>query len=156
MKKIFSSPLDLLNKVEKDKTNLKNALLQWDKIGIQESLFNFSVGSYHLVDWVKTYYPNLESKVYYLLNNDKYIGACRDLCNASKHVVLDVTKGGYSKYPPVVSDVDQSPTYSLANISLPSYRLKIQFNDGDRIAAEEVIQKAFDAWKKFFDDNSVK
>lgn len=155
MKKIFSSPLELLNKVEKDKTNLETALLRWDETGIQESLFNFSVGSYHLVDWVKTYYPNLESKVYNLLNNDKYLGACRDLCNASKHVELDVTKGGYSKYPPVVSDIDQSPTGSTV-VSFPGYRLKIQFNDGDRVAAEEVIQKAFDAWKKFFTDNGIK
>lgn len=155
MKKIFSSPVDLLKKVEKDKKNLEQALLVWNEAEIQDSLFNFSVSCYHLVDWVKAYYPNLKPKVHDLLNNNKYVNACRDLCNASKHVELDVTKGAYSKHPPVINDVEQSATGSTVASPLPSYRLKIQFKDGDRLAAEEVIQNAFDAWKKFFCDNGI-
>lgn len=155
MKKIFSSPVDLLQKVKKDKEKLELALLNWDEIQIQETLFNFSVSSYHLVDWVKVYYPSLKSHVYALLNNNKYIGACRDLCNASKHVELDLTAGAYGNHPPVICDVDQSPTGSTVASSFPSYRLKIQFKDGNSIATEELIQKAFDGWEKFFDDHKI-
>lgn len=155
MEKIFTSPIDLLKKAEKDKERLEESLLIWDEVTIRESLFNFTVSCYHLVDWIKVYCPKLESKVYELLNNNKYIGACRDLCNASKHVKLDLERGPYVKYPPVVSDVEQSATGSMIASQLPNYRLKIQFEDGERLAAEEVIENAMKAWKRFFDENGI-
>jgi len=102
MNNIFSSPIDLLKKVEKDKAKLESALFFWNEDEVRESLFDFAVGSYHLIDWVKVYKPELQSKVYDLLNNNKYIAACRDLCNASKHVELEISEGAYKKHPPVV------------------------------------------------------
>ena len=155
LERIFSSPVELLDKVEKDKKALEKALASCDDDEILEALFNFSVGCYHLVDWVKAYHPALKKKVYKLLNQNKYIRACRDLCNASKHINIDLQSRAYKDHPAVINDVEQSATGSTIASPVPPYRLKIQFEDGERSKAENVIEQAFEAWKTFFHENNI-
>lgn len=156
LQNIFSSPMDLLRKVENDKVTLEKCLVGFDEEAIREALFNFVVGCYHLVDWVKAYHPNLESDVYKLLNENKYLGACRDLCNASKHVLIDLNREINKKHPPLLTDVELSATGSMASSGIPEFKVKVQFGDGDRIPLEELIANVMSAWKTFFNGNNLK
>jgi len=156
LQNIFSSPLDLLKKVENDKVTLEKCLVGFDEKAIREALFNFVVGCYHLVDWVKAYHPNFKTDVYDLLNKNKYIGACRDLCNASKHVMIDLNKEPNITYPPVLSDVAHSATGSITSSGISEFRVKLQFGDGDRIPLEELIVKVISAWEIFFNDKRLR
>ncbi len=135
---------------------MERSLGKFDEKAIREALFNFVVGCYHLVDWVKVYHPKLKPKVFSLLNQNKYLRACRDLCNASKHVNLDITRGSYEKYPPVLSDVEHSATGQTSPSGIAKFRVKLQFADGDRIPIEEFITKVMEEWKKFFNDKGIK
>ncbi len=135
-------------------TALLDALEVWDEIRIQDNLFNFSVSVYHLVDWVKEYYPNLKDAVYDWLNTHEELRAFRDLANASKHVSLTVDKGPYENYPPVVEDVEASATsFDVAMLTGPPYRLKVQLENGARLTINELADKAIQAWDEFFNVN---
>lgn len=156
LQNIFSSPIDLLKKVEADKITLQKCLVDFDEKAIRETLFNFVVGCYHLADWIKAFYPNLESDVYNLLNQNKYLGACRDLCNASKHVKLDINKGAYTVYPPVLSDVAYSATGNVSSSGITEFKVKLQFDSGDRIRLEKFMAQVMSTWEKFFNDKDIK
>ena len=108
-----------------------------------------------LVDWVKAFHLKIKNDVYKLLDNDQYIGACRDIAYASKHISLNLQSRAYKNNPPVVSDVESSATHSASPSSIPSYRLKIQFKNGNRLVVEDVANKAIDSWDKFFKDKGI-
>ena len=155
MQNIFSSPVDLMRKVEKDKVSLEKSMAVSDEVAIRESLFNFVVGAYHLVDWIKIYYPSLEQEVYNLLSKNKYLSACRDLCNASKHVKLELNKGSYKIHPPVLGDVEYSPTGAISPSGISEFKVKVEFNDGYRIPVENLMEQVITAWKKFFEEKGI-
>lgn len=172
---IYVSPVDLLDKARRDGQSLTQALSIRDESAVRDSLFNFAISTYHLRDWIKAFRPELKEKVSYLLNNSDSLMACRDLCNASKHVTLDLDNGSYFRYPPTVDDVSISATArtSLPNMmgvlaqaanediaptSQPSestWRLKIQLKNGRRIAAEDLVSEAISSWEPFFSDNHI-
>jgi hypothetical protein len=155
LENIFDSPAQLLQKVERDKDKLLTALEECDLQEIRFAVFDFSVGAYHIVDWIKSFHPELKSSAYSLLNSNRCVGACRDLCNASKHVKLAVEKPPYNKYLPVLADVEASAIPSV-ELALPStFRLKLQFADGDRIPMEDVATEAYRAWYAFFAQHGI-
>lgn len=152
--KIFDSPTQLLDKTEREKEVLLSALATWNESEIRNAVFNFSVSAYHIVDWVKAFYPKLEEAAYSLLNNNHHVGACRDLCNASKHISLKLETGSYKDYPPVVRDVEASATGNTT-VALSSFRLKVQFSNGLRILMEDVAVEACKAWQEFFRQHGI-
>ncbi|MBB5459013.1 hypothetical protein [Paraburkholderia sp. Cpub6] len=150
---IYDSPVKLLEKAERDGAALTQALSNCDESAVHDSLFNFAITAYHLVDWVKTLRPEVDiSKVSDLLEGSECLRACRDLCNASKHIDL-------TKYPPTAQDVRFSATAatSISNTSAsqPPWRLKIQMKDGHTIRADDLVSDVIDAWKTFFADNHI-
>ena len=130
---------------------------------MRDSLFDFAVSAYHITDWIKAYRPELTAAVYGLLDASDSIGACRDLCNASKHVVLILDRGPYLNHPPVVDAVTISATAKTTLVlgpdvgteSSPAWRLKIQLKNDRRVAAEDLVAEAINVWKKFFADHRV-
>ena len=157
LQNIYTSPHDLLKKVQREKAVLLHALGSYDQPRSTDLLFNFAVGCYHLVDWVKAFRPDLKDDVYTLLNNNMYLSACRDIANASKHVTLNLTQGAYKFYPPVLSSVETSATdhgvykSALSNQdTVPPIRVKVQFQKGAKITVQEVVTKAVKAWEDFF------
>lgn len=169
---IYASPVDLLDKARRDGRALTQALSICDESAVRDSLFNFAISAYHLWDWIKAYRPELEGTVTALLHSSDSLGACRDLCNASKHVILTLDSGPYKKHPPVVDAISISATArtSLPDVkdvlrqagskgtaptSQPSWRLKIQMKNGCRIAAEDIVSEAIGVWEKFFADNLI-
>lgn len=169
---IYASPVDLLDKARRDGGALAEALSVCDESAVRDSLFDFAISAYHLWDWIKAYRPELEGAVTALLDTSDSLGACRDLCNASKHVILTLDRGPYLKHPPVVEAVTISATakaslpevgdvlgragnQSTAPASRPPWRLKIQMKNGRRIAAEDLVAETIGVWEKFFVDNHI-
>lgn len=157
LQNIYTSPHDLLKKVQREKTELLDAMGSYDQPRSTDLLFNFAVGCYHIADWVKAFRPDLKDDVYALLNNNMYLAACRDIANASKHVTLNLTQGAYKSYPPVLSAVETSATdhsvfkSSLSNRdTVPPFRVKVQFQAGARLTVEEIATNAVNAWEDFF------
>jgi hypothetical protein len=171
---IYDSPVDLLDKARRDGQALTQALSNCDKSAVQDSLFNFAISTYHLWDWIKAFNPELKDAVNALLDDSASLQACRDLCNASKHINL-ISNRSHKKqnrqYPLVVEDVDYSATArtSLPNMkgvptkaanqdidpAQPSWRLKIQMRTGQRFPAEDLVSDALSVWEKFFAEKHI-
>ena len=149
---IYSSPAQLLEKAEKDGAALVSALRRYDEAAVRDALFNFAVTAYHICDWVKAYRPDLAATN--PLDLHESLRACRDLANASKHVVLTQTQGPYLRHPPIVQEVAMSAPPFVADRAV-SWRLKIQL-PGRRIPTEELVREALEAWKQYFTDHSIK
>lgn len=169
---IYTSPVQLLNKARRDGQALIDSLSICDESAVRDSLFNFAISAYHLWDWIKAYHPDLKKAVTALLNGSDYLRACRDLCNASKHVILISDQGAYRKHSSVVDAVSISATAttSLPDMkdvlgraenqgapptSQPSWRLKIQMQNGDRIAVEVLVSEVISVWERFFVENHI-
>jgi hypothetical protein len=156
---IFDNPAKLLGKVEREGVALTEALSDCNESAVHDLLFNFSIGAYHLIDWVKAFRPDLDqgqaSKVYALLNGSEALGACRDLANASKHIVLDRYKEGHG---PKIQEIRRSATAATSTPNTlplqPQWRLKIKL-PSRTIAVEDWVQEVIEEWRKFFDDNRI-
>src|SRR5471032_2940588 len=98
-------------------------------------------------DWANAFHPDLEPAVSALLNDSDSLKACRDLCDASKHVtptwkcplVVHVvtassTAATSAQYEGAIGTSGQ-PRYCPP--SQPPLRLKFEIN-GRTIAAEEL------------------
>jgi hypothetical protein len=166
---IYVSPVQLLDKARRDGQTLTQALSICDESAVRDSLFNFAISAYHLCDWVKAFRPKLKGKVTALLDGSNSLRACRDLCNASKHIILTLDRGAYLTHPPLVDAVSISATAGTSlpdrkevsgqapnqGIVLTPWRLKIQMKDGPRIAAEDLVSEAVSVWETFFTDNHI-
>ncbi|MCI0558489.1 MAG: hypothetical protein MN733_08340 [Nitrososphaera sp.] len=152
LKCIYSGPRQLLEKAKLDEQSLRKALEQGDESSVRENLFNLVVTTYHIVDWVKSYHSDLKNEVYTHLESCEALRACRDLCNASKHVQISLEHRAYQQHPPVVEEVVVSATVAtvLSPLSSPSWRLKVQLTSGQRLPAEDLAHKAIGAWEEFF------
>lgn len=155
LQRIFDSPIQLLKKTERDKDVLLGALESGDPHRIANAVFDFSVGAYHLVDWVKALHPELEGDVYALLESNPNIGACRDLCNACKHVFLDIERHSYKTHPPKISEVGESVVPNTFVASAPRTVLKVQFQNGDRRLVKDVAINACEVWQGFFNRHGL-
>lgn len=173
--KLFSSPVQLLDKARRDGESLMKVLADCDEVSVRDYIFNFSVSAYHICDWVKKFKPELGGAVNDLLNNSYAIGACRDLCNASKHVGLDLDTPSYQKYPPKVQDVDISARAAVAIPDLMEglcpakpqeqaalvppnrkWRLKVQLKNGRRMSGEELVSETLAEWDDFFQKHDIR
>jgi hypothetical protein len=106
--KLYTSPGEILAKARRDRDALMDAVASGDEIRVRDKLFDFSVTAYHVVDWVKTLYPHLESPVYVHLDSTPALAACRDIANSHKHHTLNLQSAAYRNFPPVVDDLDYS------------------------------------------------
>ena len=159
---LYSSPTELLQKAERDRDALRNAMRIGDSQSMLDKVFDFSVTVYHIVDWVQAMRPDLKTAVYGLLNSDPALQGCRDIANANKHFFLDVETGPYKKYPPVVERVEYSlgglgetvsaleAVESLARESTSSIqKVKVQYESGARLRFEDLADQAVSAWQTF-------
>lgn len=159
---LYSSPRDLFEKIEREGQELVAALGKYDEQRIRDLVFNFSVGCYHLVDWVKVLYPTLEGDVYALLNGNPYLKLCRDIANASKHYEVDPNSPAYKRYPPVLADLDLSATdHDIYKIDfpqaedIPPFRVKLHSLDGSRTSLDEFVRESIKAWKEFLSAQDI-
>ena len=141
----YGGSAGLLAKVRRDHDELIDALLRGDEQGARDALFNFAITAYHIKDWIVAQQPHLQDKVHKLIDGDEAIGACRDICNFSKHVIFNLKKGGYR--PPVLDDVAMSAVEAPAPVV---WRLKIELNNGLDYRAEDWAAAVIETWEAFF------
>jgi len=156
---IYSRPSDLLAKAEQDGAELIAAVAAQDKPRARVALFNFAVTAYHVWDWTKAVRPDLEGKRPHPLAQYTSLAICRDLANASKHAVLQVTKGAYKRYPPVVQDfvVSVAPSPAAVEPGVGSrWRMKVQLKAGRRFTVEELVSETIRDWRQYFIANGIK
>jgi hypothetical protein len=162
---LYSGPADLLDKARRDRDALRDAATSGDETILQDKLFDFSVTAYHIVDWMKSFHPELEVATYTWLNSEPSLQACRDIANSHKHHALDVAHGAYRRFPPVVEHLDYS-LGAVASVQMsadvlgaesseelggrPQRHLKVQFVSGPRSRVEEIADDAVAAWERFF------
>jgi hypothetical protein len=160
-----------LSKARSDGALLVSALRDQDEEAVRGALFNFAVTTYHVWDWVKTYRADLDADATNPLRKHEALKACRDLGNASKHASLDLAGGPYRKHPPVVQDVTVSATARTtfdeakrlvevvtagpAQVASGGWRLKVQLQSGRRLAVEDLVREALDAWEQYFAQHSI-
>ena len=168
--KLYSGPADLLAKVRRDRDALLLAVEAEDETALRDKLFDFSVTAYHVVDWVKSFHPDLERAVYSHLDSEPSLQACRDLANLSKHFELNPLSGAYRNHPPSIGDVDHTiPAATVASMSpvegveakrivytASTWRpLKVVFVAGQRVRVEEIATQAVSAWERFFAQHGI-
>lgn len=156
LKDMYQGPRDLLEKAKRDRETLTRELANWDCKTVPDSVFNFSVTVYHVLDWVKSYHPALEEAAYKCLDSHEDLGVFRDLSNASKHVELDMESWAYKNHPPVLHGADSSATSeTVVRAGGAKCRLKVQSNNGTRLAVEEWASRAVTTWEEFFACNRL-
>ncbi len=152
---MYSTPSELLGKARQDGAALVSALSAKDEASVRSALFNFAVTTYHVWDWIKVYRPDLNTPVTHALGLHESLRVCRDLANASQHITIDLERTDYVKHPPTTTEVVVSvmPAHLSASAG-PWWRLKIQL-PYRRVAAEDFVAEALDAWEQYFVKNSV-
>lgn len=157
---INKSPRQLLEKATREKALLFAALKKCDEQETADSLFNFTVTTYHVRDWLIRSHKALESEINAAVGGSEALRACRDLANASKHVELDGPP--YKTHPPIVSSANHSISSSTQWASLVKFlgvilgtenrrwRLKVTYDDGHRVRMEDIATEALEAWHDFF------
>ena len=167
--KLYSGPGDLLAKVRRDRDALLLAVEAEDETSLRDKLFDFSVTAYHVVDWVRSFHPNLEEAVYSHLDSEPSLQACRDLANSSKHFALNPLSSAYRNHPPSIDAVDHtipvSTAGSISSLGVDTKRvvsvsstwrpLKVAFVAGQRVRVEEIATEAVSAWERFFAQHGI-
>jgi hypothetical protein len=170
--RIYSSPGQLLEKAYHDQAILLRSLECGDELLLREALFNFCVTTYHIWDWVKAYRDDLRQPVSSLLDDSEALRACRDLCNASKHVKLSLQSRAYRDHPPVIEEVTMSvvgtttpagideflgnfPENENSPLPAPPWRLKVQLKSRRRVPMEQLAEEAVQTWRRFFKEHEV-
>lgn len=168
MGKLFESPLELLDKAKREKKRLTDALEQNNVEQICDSVFNFAVTAYHIKDWLSEHHPELQSILSQAIKDSDALSACRDLCNGSKHAKLDLERWSNKATPPITVDLGVSLTAvtasAMPNAGLTSligtlppgeWSLKIQLENGRRLAVINLAEEAIRDWDSFFERHQL-
>ena len=153
----FSKPIDLLDKLRRDKTRLQTAVTSCDMQQIADDLFNFSNTAYCIKDWLK---KNSNGKfsdrdVEAHVKAHSVLDACRDICNANKHYTVN--------YVPITEDVyvsasgassmavpGQSTGFSLEASTTPEFKVKVLLKDGSKFEVINFADQVVSRWEEFF------
>lgn len=159
----FSSPHDLLAKLQRDYTRLSDAVSTGDKEKIADCVFDFSNTGYSLKDWLK---KNTNTK-FSGADVDKYVkenpalDACRDICNSNKHYLITkyipLAKNVYASVAETTSVSFSMPGSGVALESEPNqpFKVKVLLSDGTKFEVLDFGQRVIDAWDAFISANGV-
>jgi hypothetical protein len=116
-----------------------------------DDILSFFIHCYHLYDWIKRSYPNLEKKLLSFRKDNNEIGCCRDLCNGFKHKNMDS--------PSFSSDLRGMFTYDYLsekdkNPNVPIFLFNI---DGKlvRYNAYELVERVYLLSENFIKTNII-
>ncbi|MBD2455523.1 hypothetical protein H6G80_15720 [Nostoc sp. FACHB-87] len=87
----YKSARELFGKVYRDKDKLHESVSSQDQDRIADAVFNFAVTAYHVKDWLKQEAAKTftDEDVEDYVSSCEVLNICRDLCNGSKHRVLN-------------------------------------------------------------------
>ncbi len=147
----FTSPSDLLAKVERDLTRLASAIAGQDRERVADALYDFSVSVTSVKDWLKEH-PSPSYKaadVENLVAGSVALSSFKDIANSNKHRFI-------TRYKPTTDEATLSamPVYTVGPTSVSNtphaiFRAKIIRVDGTRLEATALARAAVDEWRAF-------
>lgn len=144
----FDKTRDLFEKMSRDAILLEETVSG-------DRAFNFIITSFHIKDWIKNDPSVPQSAKHDLtsIQDNKYFKICRDLANASKHMVI-------TKYQPSSTDTSSSQGYGVGRYGKGAYgigeeNIKITHSDGSVISILELKDKMMSLWTDFFSKHGI-
>jgi len=111
--------------------------------------FNFVITSFHLKDWVEQDPSVSQSAKADLdkISNNKYFQICRDLANASKHMVI-------TRYKPSTANASSNQGWNIGRYGKGIYgegeeSIMITHSDGSTVSILELKDNMISLWKDF-------
>ena len=139
----FEKARDLFEKMDRDAESLEKAVSG-------DTSFNFVITAFHLKDWVEQdpSVPQSAKDDLGRIHGNRYFQICRDLANASKHMVI-------TKYQPSAADTLSSQGYGVGRFGKGAYgvgeeSIKITHSDGSVITILELKDEMMSLWTDFF------
>jgi len=153
----FTSPQDILGKVERDLNDLDSAIAAQDQGLICDALCDFSVSITSVKDWLKAHSSSSYTlkQVEVLVAGSEALSSFRDIAKANKHRLI-------TRYTPTTDETLVSIPSVLfaspdAGLGLPKQpiRIKIIRTDGARLDAGALARTAFEELKVFMTNHGV-
>jgi hypothetical protein len=139
----FKKARDLFDKMIRDADALEDTVSG-------DRAFNFVITAFHLKEWVEQDHSVPQSVKDDLgkISNNKYFQICRDLANASKHMVI-------TRYQPSTADASSIQGWNVGRYGKGPYGvgeegIKITHSDGSVISIIELKDNVVWLWKDFF------
>lgn len=123
----------------------------------QDDLYSFFINCYHLKDWIEKDDSIIctKSDLESFLAKNEYLKLCADLCNSSKHLVLN-TKGRSQKSPRVGMPeiytsvgIDSKTLEVIPDLLRTRYRFYVETDDHEYLDALELASECINAWVNF-------
>ena len=151
----FGNASALLEKVRRDEDRLYKAIISQDSNSISDSLFNFAVTAYHIKDWLKN---ESIGGVERHINSDPMLRLCADLCNGSKHKILNSAR---EVDDPAQSINNSELTCDMTSITADStipingHTLRIELASGKQVEILDFASKVLNSWEVFFKEQKL-
>ena len=138
----FEKARDLFDKMIRDARALEKAVSG-------DRAFNFVITALHLKDWIEQD-PSVSKSAkddIDVIQRNRYFQICRDLANASKHMVI-------TKYTPSTADASSKQGWNVGRYGKGQYgvgeeSIKIIHTDGTVVSILELKDEIICIWKNF-------
>jgi len=146
----MTKPGDILAKLDRERTRLREAVASGTDSEIGDCTFNFAVTGYHIAEWVRGHNSSLKPAVDGFLRGITELQACRDICNASKHFQI-------TRYVPDTADVYHSapPPRASENDEDAHKRIKVLMSDGTKFELLSFADAVVSKWENFFQQHGL-
>ena len=146
----LKTPRDMLSKLHRERTRL-------DEEVNPDNLFNFVVTGYHIKDWIKNdpSVPQAAKDDLASIRSNPFLGACRDVANASKHFTLDKGYKGQVAAKTSATSGWGIGGYGKGPYGVGEYSIVVVLTDGQRFDARELAQGVIGLWEAFFAKHSL-
>ena len=151
----FGKSKNLLEKVKRDQNTLYDAIISQDPDCISDAVFNFAVTGYHIKDWLKS---EGVSGVEEHINNNPMLRLCADLCNGSKHQLLNSPR---EIADPVTSINNSELTCDMttitcdATIPINGHTVRMHLTSGREVEILDFANQVVGSWESFFSANNI-
>jgi len=144
----FKKARDLFDKMIRDADALQETVSG-------DRAFNFVITAFHLKEWVEQdpSVPQSAKDNLVKISKNRYFQICRDLANASKHMVI-------TRYQPSTADTSSNKGWNVGRYGKGPYgvgeeSIKITHSDGSMISILELKDNMILLWKDFFQRNTL-
>ncbi len=154
----FRNPHDLLEKAKREQSHLVRALGNQDLREIADTVFNFVITAYHVKDWLKKEgsCSFTAQDVEHYVANEPCLKICRDICNGSKHRILDRGQGSnISKMVDLPLMVDTEAITAASSIPINAETPHIELQDGRNLEILAFVNEVIAAWNTFFQNHGL-
>lgn len=149
----LKNSLDVYKKLERDRENLKEALIQQKQNLLYDYIINLYTYGYHIKDWLKKEdYIGVEE----FINNNPELRVCADLCNGSKHKILTSIRSSEDPVQSVdASTITSDSVAYTADSTVPvnSQTFNIRLESGKNYEIMYFANKIVELWNKFIFQN---